>query len=493
MAIPTHGATPEAGSAHRERLAGWLLVAGCLVPLLKHSLLLDASYVVWPWQLAGLGVGLAESAALATAAGGENLAAWALLPLVGGLIALALPRVPSLRTRGLAAMTTGVALLVLLLLVLVRENAVLGLVVAPPTRGAGTIMLLGIGACALLAASNHTAKTTPPRDVSPALVIAASLIVAVLGLFFLLAASDVWAASSMRLLYVAVITYALLALWRTVRPRAAPVVTAWASTLARAILGWAVIAVVLAQSGSHDRLVVYVIEAGGGTVPVAIGAAKGFLIFAGAGLLLAAGITTALEAGASDSHHRAATRRVTPTRGLVSRSPLVALVGALLASTLAGCSSAPPDLAKAINAVGAMVSRHGLERSAFYAVYPDGTPSDFVAFLFSPLGKAEWVPDDAATPERTGLVSAEDVLAVGGELRPGAVGLVSEAPEPRIHRQVVLRADDERGVVIAAAYEQPGQAPVVVHEWALPRVTLAPGVAEMARENLESGVDAGAE
>jgi hypothetical protein len=168
-------------------------------------------------------------------------------------------------------------------------------------------------------------------------------------------------------------------------------------------------------------------------------------------------------------------------------------VGALLASALAGCSSAPPDLAKAINAVGAMVSRHGLERSAFYAVYPDGTPSDFVAFLFSPLGKAEWVPDDAATPGRTGLVSAEDVLAVGGELRPGAVGLVSEAPEPRIHRQVVLRADDERGVVIAAAYEQPGQAPVVVHEWALPRVTLAPGVAEMARENLESGVDAGAE
>lgn len=185
--------------------------------------------------------------------------------------------------------------------------------------------------------------------------------------------------------------------------------------------------------------------------------------------------------------------REQPTRRGARHGRLLTLSGMLLAATLPGCSSAPPDLATAVGAVGAMMSPRGLERSAFYAVYPEGTPSDFVAFLFSPLGKAEWVPDDPAATGRTGLISAADVLAVGGTLPPGAVGLVPGMPAARILRQVVLRADDARGVVIAEAYEQPMGAPVLVHEWALPRVKLAPGVAEMARENLENGVDAGAD
>jgi len=185
--------------------------------------------------------------------------------------------------------------------------------------------------------------------------------------------------------------------------------------------------------------------------------------------------------------------RVQPTSGEGARCVrIVALT--LVAIALAGCHSTPPDLAAAVGAVGSMLSPQALERSAFYAVYPEGTPSDFVAFLFSPLGKAEWVPDDpTVAPGRGGLVSPADVLAVGGKLPPGVVGLVPEEPEPHILRQVVLRGDDERGVVIAAAYEQPWSVAVVVHEWALPRVTLAPGIAEMARENLENGADAGAD
>ena len=186
--------------------------------------------------------------------------------------------------------------------------------------------------------------------------------------------------------------------------------------------------------------------------------------------------------------------RVEPTTGGgARRGRIVALTAALVTAALAGCSSAPPDLAAAVRAVGSMLSPHGLQRSAFYAVYPEGTPSDFVAFIFSPLGKAEWVPDDPpAAPWRAGLVSAAEVLGVGGELPPGAIALVPAEPEPHILRQVVLRADDERGVVIAAAYEQPWSVPVLVQEWTLPRVRLAPGVAEMARDNLENGVDAGA-
>jgi hypothetical protein len=494
MATPTPNATLEAWSDHIQRLSGGLLLAGYLVPLLKRSVLFDTSYLVWPWQLAGVAVGLEEQAATATAAGGENLAAWSLLPLIGGLIALALPHVRSIRNRSVAGAATGAAMLVLLLLVLVRENAVLGLVFTPPTRGGGALMLLGIGSCSVLAAANHTAKAAPPGAIPRWLVVAASLVVLALASLFLLAAVDAWAAWSLRALYLSLVAYALLGLWRTIQPQDTSVVTAWASALGRAILGWAAIAVVLAQSGSDDGFVTYVVQAGGGPLHVAIGAVKGFLIFVGAALLLAAGMTTTLEAGSGRCHRGGEAMPVKPTtRSSASRVQLTALVGMLLASALAGCSSPPPDLAKAVAAVGSMLSPRGLEHSAFYAVYPEGTPSDFVSFLFSPLGKAEWIPDDAAVPGRGGLVSADDVLAAGDQLRPGVVGLVPEAPEPRIHRQVVLRANDERGVVIAEAYELPGHAPVLIHEWTLPHVTLAPGVAAMARDNLENGVDAGAD
>jgi hypothetical protein len=178
-------------------------------------------------------------------------------------------------------------------------------------------------------------------------------------------------------------------------------------------------------------------------------------------------------------------------RGRRRRARGAALAPVLLLLVAAGCSPPPPDLAGAVALVASRLSPRGLERSAFYAVHPEGTPSDFVSFFFSPLGKAEWVPDPSTAPEGVVLVGPDGLLDVGGELPPGGVGLAAEQPDPRLRRQVVLRADDERGVVIAAAYELPGRDPVLVRELALPRVTPAPGVAEMALENLRLGVDAG--
>jgi hypothetical protein len=298
VAVPSHAAELDAWSARVERLAGWLLVAGCVVPLLKRSLVFGSSRLVWPWQLMGFAVGVEEGAAMATEAGGDDLAAWALLPLAVGLIALALPRLRSIQTRGVAGAAAGAIMLALLLVVLAPENAVLGLAFTPPTRGAGVLMLIGIGACALLAAANHVAKTADADRVPRWLVGTASAVLVLLTSVFMLAAQDVWAVWSMRLVYVLVVFYGLLNLWRTLQPHdAVTPLTAWSSRLARAILVWSVLAVVLAQSGSDDGFVAYVVAAGGGPLHVAVGAAKGFLIFAGGGILLAAGLATALAAG----------------------------------------------------------------------------------------------------------------------------------------------------------------------------------------------------
>lgn len=169
-------------------------------------------------------------------------------------------------------------------------------------------------------------------------------------------------------------------------------------------------------------------------------------------------------------------------------------VGALLVLLSAGCQSAPPaDLAGAVASVGVSVSPRRLERSAFYVAYPEGGPSEFVEFLFSPLGKAEWVPDDLRDVQGVALLDAERVLALGDQSNVRAVALVPERPDPRLQHQVVLRSDDERGLVVAAAYEAWAAEPVLVREWKLPRVEVAEGVADMARENLEEGVSADGE
>lgn len=168
-----------------------------------------------------------------------------------------------------------------------------------------------------------------------------------------------------------------------------------------------------------------------------------------------------------------------------------ARMGLLLVLCLTGCTASPPsDLAGAVASVGASVSPRRLERSAFYVAYPDGTPSDFVRFVFSPLGKAEWVPDDLRDVQGVVLLDADHALELGDGPSVRAVALVQERPDARLRHQVVLRADDERGVVIAAAHETWTSEPVLVREWKLPRVEVAEGVADMARENLDDGVSA---
>ncbi|MCZ6541254.1 MAG: hypothetical protein O6704_06345 [Nitrospinae bacterium] len=53
-----------------------------------------------------------------------------------------------------------------------------------------------------------------------------------------------------------------------------------------------------------------------------------------------------------------------------------------------------PQLEKAGRVVRYMSAPHQLQRSSFIAFYPEGKPSEFVSWMFSEIGAAEWPPSE---------------------------------------------------------------------------------------------------
>lgn len=162
---------------------------------------------------------------------------------------------------------------------------------------------------------------------------------------------------------------------------------------------------------------------------------------------------------------------------------LLALV-LLLGLTACG-SSAPPELQRGMHMVRWMLAPMQLPRSMYSAIQ-DGKASTFVSFVFSDMGAAEW-PESEESAERDAMIK-EQAKASGTPLVPKGVAFAAYAPNPAKGRQIVLKADDARGMVIVEAYDNPSAQPLLVEEIPLPQVQPAPGVAEMARSAMESGM-----
>lgn len=433
-------------SAGWARVGGGLVLAGGLLPLYKHSLVFGADVVVWPWQLAGVGMDTTRAAAMATDAFADHLAVWALLPVVLGIAALGAARVCDAAAQARIMATVGLGGLAALLVALPGENGILGLALAPPTAGGGAVALVGVGACALAAAANHVARTDADAPAVPRLLRCAGAVIAPLALFGMVPQDGPWAAWPVRLLALAILGYALLCLWGGVSAEQ----TVMRSRVARAIVVGAPLAMVLAQRSATDGFVHYVVEAGGGGLSTLIGAVKGFFVFAGLALLAAGGMATGLES------RRSAEAAIRGGRAVLMVAPIALLLGA--------CSRPPADLAAAADVVGEMLSRHNMSRSQFRVFHPDGQPSDFVRFFFSPLGRNEWPPE----PDGPEGLSGRDLRSAGITPMPPGITFVEDRAEPSARRQLVLSADDARGVVIAKGYLSPDQAPMLVREWRLP-------------------------
>jgi hypothetical protein len=155
----------------------------------------------------------------------------------------------------------------------------------------------------------------------------------------------------------------------------------------------------------------------------------------------------------------------------------------VLSGVLAGCglssSDVSPKLEQAVRAVRQMTAGRQLPRSAFSAAYDHGTPSEYVSFLFSTLGVAEWpVAMDEAEAEamRSAFITPLPDRVLTAAVRPSG-------PWP----QLVIRGDDTRGLLIALGYEAPGQPAVLTEEWPLPQVSPAVGVREMFEDQVSQG------
>ncbi|CAI2718624.1 hypothetical protein [Nitrospina watsonii] len=117
-----------------------------------------------------------------------------------------------------------------------------------------------------------------------------------------------------------------------------------------------------------------------------------------------------------------------------------------------------PKLEGAVNVVRYLSAPRQTARSSFLAMYPNGQPSEFVKWMFSTVGKAEWPPMEGGFEAGQAKSIRIPLIPAGILLLPGQPHLNQKG------RQLVVSADDKRGVLVLDAYFDPGHPPVFSRE-----------------------------
>lgn len=160
-----------------------------------------------------------------------------------------------------------------------------------------------------------------------------------------------------------------------------------------------------------------------------------------------------------------ARRKGLPPVLLGSLGALGVFLGYLLATHPWGGPEKDADLHRGIQVVRYLSSPKSLRLSSFLAVFPEGKPSQFVQWMFSTLGTAEWPPSEETAPQ--GSMEAEQAKAIGAPTLPRGVAIVPRARNAASGRQVVVKADDARGLLIAEAFDAAGGDPLLIQKWPL--------------------------
>ncbi len=95
--------------------------------------------------------------------------------------------------------------------------------------------------------------------------------------------------------------------------------------------------------------------------------------------------------------------------------------------------------------------------------YPDEKPSEFLQYIFSPMGAAEWPPMSGGV--EFSLEEEQMMRRAGQPFIPEGLMFENGQPSPAHGDQIVLQADDARGVIIAEAYADPYQPPIARREF----------------------------
>ncbi len=146
---------------------------------------------------------------------------------------------------------------------------------------------------------------------------------------------------------------------------------------------------------------------------------------------------------------------------------MLVLVPMIAIALLSACSTAnqqDADLQQAEATARYITSPRHLRQSMYVSVHEEDTPSELLSYLFSSLGAAEWpYTTDASEMEK------EQARSIGMPLQPANVAIVLMAVDARAGKQIVLRPDDGKGLIVADAYLAPDQAPVFTSSWPMPK------------------------
>ena len=170
-------------------------------------------------------------------------------------------------------------------------------------------------------------------------------------------------------------------------------------------------------------------------------------------------------------------------QGLVFKQISQLLLLLVLSYHLLGCSSqsSDPGLEKAAQVIQYMMRPKNLSRSIFSAAFADPKASNFVSYIFSPMGAAEWpIPMDD--------FEKEQMQSIGAPIAPADISYNPLELATEKSRQIVVKFDDDKNLVIAEAYDNPNNPPIFVKEWELSKVKPAAGIKEMFESNRGMGM-----
>ncbi len=164
------------------------------------------------------------------------------------------------------------------------------------------------------------------------------------------------------------------------------------------------------------------------------------------------------------------------------RLKFISLFLSLLIIIACSGKSEPPELKKAAHIIKYMMASKNLSRSAFSVAFDNPTPSQFVSYIFSVMGSAEWPPSVME-------MSPDEAKMSGIPLMPEGIAYVSREKDMEKGKQIVVNYDDGRGVVIVKGFTDPKEEAVLLREWSLPKkIKPAPGAKDMYDSNLQMGM-----
>lgn len=156
-----------------------------------------------------------------------------------------------------------------------------------------------------------------------------------------------------------------------------------------------------------------------------------------------------------------------------------------LLTILLGCyGAADQDLNQAMRALQSMSSPSFLSRSCYSVLYPQGKASDYVSYLFSDLGVAEWPP----TESEDDTFSAE-LKKSGQPVFPQGVVIRHEKPDPDAEKQIVVRSGDANNEIIYEGFLKGTAAPVLTRKKQIKPVTANANAQAMCESGLQLGAN----